>query len=807
MRALWQDLRYGLRMLGKNPGVTLLAVCALALGIGANAAIFSVADPLLLRPEPFPNLSRLVLVFNQIASLTDENSMYPADYETVRSQSTSFDQFAAYSRRDANLTGSGDPERVLAAKVTTNFFDALGVKPLLGRGFTPEEGTPGHDQEVILSFGLWQSRFAGDPRIIGKETRINGRSYTIIGVMGEEIQYPTAAELWEPFAFTAADKVDHANNYLFPVGLLKPGISVRHVTAELAAIGQQLAQQFPRSNAKLGIRVVSFRTYATDELTHNFMLLLLSAVGFVLLIACANVANLQLARVAGRGREIAVRVALGASRWRVVRQLLMESVILALAGAAAGLFLAAWAVALIVAKIPAELAQSVAGWNRIALDWRAVAFTVGIAVLAGIIAGIAPALGYSRPDLSNSLKEGGRSGSGRASHRLRSVLVVAEVAASLVLLVGAGLLVKGFRALLSSNEKFSPESLLALNIALRMDRYPDQPKLAAFYQQALAQLATIPGVESAALATAVPDADNLSYHPFTGEGIPWTEDPGHIALAESVSPNYLRTLRLPLLRGREFTDADGPNSQRVALISRSMAERYWPGADAVGRRIKQGQPDSKQPWLTIVGVVSDAKYNPYIETVDGVVYVPYAQDANLNAAFLLRTTRDPLNFVLGVRAKIRAVDPDQPIYDAKTLAQMSYEQLIAISFIAAVMGVLGLIALVLASSGVYGVMAHSVTERTHEIGIRIALGAEPRQVLGWIAWRGIRLAVVGLAIGLALAFVLARLLASLIFGVSATDPLIFGGIGILLGLVAFAACCIPARRAMRVDPMIALRCE
>jgi putative ABC transport system permease protein len=473
----------------------------------------------------------------------------------------------------------------------------------------------------------------------------------------------------------------------------------------------------------------------------------------------------------------------------------------------AGLFLAGWAVALIVLNMPAELAQSVAGWNRIALDWRAVAFTVGIAVVAGITAGIAPALGHSRPNLSNSLKEGGRGGSGRRSHRLRSVLVVAEVAASLVLLVGAGLLVKGFRALLSSNEKFSPESLLALNIALRMDKYPDQPKLTAFYQQALAQLATIPGVESAALATAVPDADNLSYHPFVGEGIPWTEDPGHIALAESISPNYLRTLRLPLLRGREFTDADGLNSQRVAIISRSMAGRYWPGEDAVGRRIKQGQPDSKQPWLTIVGVVSDAKYNPYFQAVDGVIYVPYAQNADMNAAFLLRTTGDPLNFVLGVRAKIRAVDPDQPIYDAKTLAQMSYEQLIAIYFIAAVMGVLGLIALVLASSGVYGVMAHSVTERTHEIGIRIALGAEPRQVLRWIAWRGIRPAVVGLAIGLALAFVLARLLASLIFGVSATDPVIFGGIGILLGLVAFAACCIPARRAMRVDPMVALRSE
>jgi putative ABC transport system permease protein len=325
MRTFWQDLRYGLRMLAKNPGVTLLAACALALGIGANAAIFSVADPLLLRPEPFPHLGRLVLVFNQVAPFTDENSMYPADYEAIRSQSTSFEQFAAYFRRDENLTGAGDPERVLAAKVTTNFFDALGVKPLLGRGFTPEEATPGHDQEAILSFGLWQSRFAGDPRIIGKETRINGRRYTIIGVLGKEIQYPTAAELWEPFSFTAADKVDRANNYFFPVGLLKPGISVSRAAAELAAIGQQLAGQFPRSNARLGIRVVSFRTYATDELTHNFMLLLLSAVAFVLLIACANVANLQLARVAGRGREIAVRVALGASRWRVVRQLLTDS--------------------------------------------------------------------------------------------------------------------------------------------------------------------------------------------------------------------------------------------------------------------------------------------------------------------------------------------------------------------------------------------------------------------------------------------------------------------------------------------------
>ena len=804
---LLQDAKYGLRMLMKNPGVTLLAVCALALGIGANAAIFSVADPLLLRPEPFPNLGRLALVFNKVAPLTDENSLYPADYDAIRTRSKSFEKFAASVPEDVNLTGQGDPEREQAARVTTDFFDALGVRPILGPGFTAEDGEPGRDQETILSYALWQSKFAGDPNIIGKETHINGRSYTITGVMGKDFRYPTATDLWTPIAFTGADKTDRENNYLFPVGLLKPGVSVSEAAAELAGIGQQLAQEFPKSNKRLGIRVVPFRTYATDELTHNFMLLLLAAVGFVLLITCANVANLQLARMAGRAREISVRSALGASRWRVVRQLLTESVILALAGAAAGLVLANWAVGLIVAYMPAELSQYVAGSNRIALDWRAIAYTVGIAVLAGIVAGLAPALSHSHADISISLKEGGRGGPGRASHRLRGVLVVAEVAVSLVLLVGAGLLVKGFRALLGENEKFAPQSLLTMKIALPAAKYSEQAKQAAFFQQALGQMETIPGVESASLATVVPDGDDFSYHPFMGEGKTWTEDSGHIALAESISANYFRTLHLPLLRGREFTDSDGPDAMRVAMVSRSMADRYWPGEDAIGKRIKQGKPDSKEPWLTIVGLVSDTKYNPYFQSVDGVVYVPFAQNANINAAFLLRTKGDPLSFIPAVRAKIRGVDANQPIYDPKTLARLTYEELIGISFIAAMMAVLGLIALVLASSGVYGVMAHSVTERTHEIGIRLALGAEPGQVLRWIAGRGIRLAAIGLGIGLALAFALARLLANLMMGVSATDPLVFAGVPGLLAFVAIAACYLPARRAMRVDPIVALRYE
>lgn len=806
MSAMTQDIKYGVRMLLKNPGVTLLAVCALALGIGANAAIFSVADPLLLRPEPFPNLGRLALMYNKVGALTDENSMLPADYEAMRTQSRSFEQLAAHTSMDANLTGQGDPERVQAQRVTANFFDVLGVQPLLGRGFTAQEGIPGNDTEMLLSYGLWQSKFAADTNIVGKQGHVNGRSYTIVGVMGKEFEYPPATNLWLPLALTDADKADHNNNYLFPIGLLKSGVSVSTAAAELDGIGRTLQKEFPRSNAKMTIRTVPFRTYATDEQTHQFTLLLLVAVGFVLLIACANVANLQLARVAGREREIAVRRAMGASRWRVVRQLLTESVILALSGAVAGLLMAGWAVSLAVSYIPPEISQYVSGWNRISLDWRAVIYTVVIAVLAGILAGLAPALGHSRPDISNALKEGGRGGPGRASHRLRSILVVAEVAVSLVLLVGAGLLVKGFRALIDVQQKFSPQSLLTMNIALPMNKYGEQQKRAQFFQQALAQMDAIPGVESASYATAVPNSDEQSYHPYSGENRPFSEDAGHIGLRETVSASYFRTLHLPLLHGREFTDADGPDSQRVAIISRSMAERYWPGQDAIGKRLKEGQPDAKSPWLTVVGVVADVKYNASFP-IDAAVYIPYEQDADMNGAFLLRTAGDPLKFVPAVRRKIANVDPNQPIYEPKTLAKLTEEQLIGFSFIATLMAVLGLIALMLASSGVYGVMAHSVTERTHEVGIRLALGAEPQQVLQWIAGRGIRLTVIGLAIGLALAFVMARLLSGLLYGVSPTDPLIFAGVPLALAMIALAACYLPARQVMKVDPMVALRYE
>ncbi|MFZ0212863.1 MAG: ABC transporter permease, partial [Candidatus Acidiferrales bacterium] len=493
MRTLMQDIRYGMRMLLKNPGVTLLAVCALALGIGANAAIFSVADPLLLRPEPFPNLSRIALMYNKVGALTDENSMYPADYEAIRTQSRSFEQIAAHAGGNANLTGQGDPERVDSERVTPNFFDVLGVQPMLGRSFTAQEGVPGNDAEAILSYGLWQSKFAGDPQIVGKETQINGKSYTIVGVMGKDFNYPVGAELWQPLAFTAEDKTDHKNNYVFPVGLLKNGVSVSQAAAEMDALGKQLAKEFPQADAKMTIRAVPFRTYATDELTHDFMLLLLAAVGFVLLISCANVANLQLARVAGRERELAVRAALGASRWRIARQLLAESVLLAFLGGTLGVLLAIWATDALLHSIP----QKLLNLSAVPIDLRVLAFAAGASFLSGILFGLLPSYAAAHSEIAVSLQEGGRGSSlNRRNRAIHGALVVTEIALALVLLAGSGLLIESFARLTHVNPGFDAGHLLTFKLSLPEKKYKDDAAQIAFYRELLDRIDHLPGVRS-----------------------------------------------------------------------------------------------------------------------------------------------------------------------------------------------------------------------------------------------------------------------------------------------------------------------
>ena len=810
MGSFWQDIRYGLRMLRRNPGVTALGIAALALGVGANTAMFSVADAFLLKPLPFPNLSRLVMVEQTLPEMSVfENSASPANFVEWRSQSHSFEKVAAYEWDDVNLTGDGMPQRAQAFLVTANFFDTLGVKPMMGRAFLPEEEEPGRDQEVVLSHGLWVRRYGADPNILGKTVKIDAKSSTVIGVMGHDFVFPLSAELWIPMAMDAAEKSKRKSHSVWVLGLRKPGVSLEQSAAEITTIHERTKQQYPDDEKRWGVRLVPLREAAAGDLTVQYTKLLMVAVGLVLLIACANVANLQLARAAGRQREIAVRGALGASRWRLIRQLLIESTLLSLVGAGLGLIFAEWSIDLILSNMPPDVARYILGWQNIRLDIRAFLYTLGIAVAAGVVSGLVPALQSTHPDLNEALKDGGRGGSGgRSRQRLRSIFVVAEVSISLVLLIGSGLLVKGFRSLINVNGNFEPESLLSMRLTLPDAKYRgQQPKIVSFYEQALEQIRTIPGVEMAATTTQLPYGDGGAMNFFSIENQPPQSGETRLARLQSISPNYFRVLHIPLREGREFSDADSSASAPVAVISLSMARRYFPNGSAVGQHIRTGGADSKVPWATIVGVVDEVRYDWISQGPQPTLYLPYRQSPFQYAYLGVRTSGNPESLISAVRSKIAVVDPDQPVYEVKSMDRMIHESVMGIAYVAVMMSVLGVIALLLASVGVYGVMAYAVTERTHEIGVRMALGAQRLDVLRMMASRGVLLTGIGLAIGLPVSFWLARLLARLLFGVSSADPAIFIGITALLSLIALAACVIPARRAMQVDPMVALRYE
>jgi putative ABC transport system permease protein len=810
MGSLWQDVKFGLRVLWKAPGYTALAAAALALGIGVNTAIFSVADAFLFQAVSFPHLDRLALLFQTLPQQgIDRNAVAPGDFEDWKNQNRSFSQLAAYQWDFVNLSGnSALPEQASGYRVTPNFFDVLGVKPAMGRAFTAGEAVPGHDQEVVLSNRMWRERYAADPAILGKTIRIDSKSTVVVGVMPANFVYPIPSDLWMPLAMTGKEKENRSDHSLHPVGLLRPGVTIAQANAELATIQQRLARQYPESDKGWGARVVDMGTHVSSDLTRQYTLLLLVAVGFVLLIACANVANLQFARATRRQREIALRTALGASRWRLVRQLLTESVLVSLVGAAVGLELAWWSIRLILAYMPPTVARYVAGWDKIGLDSRAFLFALAIAVAAGLLAGLLPAVESSHPDLNETLKEGGRSGTaGRARRRLRSVFVVAEIALSLTLLIGAGLLVKGFRAMLGLDRDFAPKSLLTMRIDLPDSRYGDASQRADFYDQALRQLAAIPGARLAALGTNLPDGNSSWTAAFTIQDRPTPPGEHPLAYWQVVSPNFFRALRVPLLKGRLFTDADGPRSARVAIVSRSLAERYFPGQDPIGRQIKFGEQSYAAPWATIIGIVADVRYNAFERQVVPALYEPYSQAALSGTHLLIRTSGDPKSLIATARARIAAIDPDLPVYGAETLERAISEATIGLGYVAVMMAVLGAIALVLACIGIYGVMSYSVSERIHEIGIRLALGARHGEVMWLILRHGLVLAGIALAIGLPLSLGLSRLLTGLVFGVSASDPATFAGISALLLLVALAACYFPARRAMSVDPVVALRYE
>jgi predicted permease len=806
---LTQDIRYGLRMLGKNPGFTAIAILTLALGIGANAAVFSVANAFLRKPIWFPSIESLVVLTNIVPDAEDDrSSVAPADYLDWKSQNRSFDSVGAFEWQDVNLTGSGDPLKVTAACVTANFFDILQIQPEVGRAFLPAEEQPGKDQEIILGHALWANRFGSDPNIVGKTVRIDGLSHTVVGVMANDFDFPVSARIWLPLALSDREKTIRDEHYIHPVARLRSGVSVEQAEADLRTIQGRLEEDFPTSEKGWRAHVLPMRVYAADAYSRQYSVLLLCAVGFVLLIACANVANVQLARIAARHREFAVREAIGASRWRIVRQLLTESALLSFAGGVFGLLLAKWAIALILSHMPPDVARYIAAWKHIQLDLDAFLYTLAIAFAAVIVSGIAPALQGSKTDLVEQLKEGGRgTTAGRSRKFLRNAFVVCEIAASLILLLGAGLTVKGLHSLFKAHHGLTPESLLTMGLQLPPSKYNAPQKQSAFYERLIRQLRDVPGVKSVAIATQLPYSTDSATRNLHIEGI--SKQPGEIRMinSESINPEYFRTLNIPLLEGRNFTEQDGANSPRVAIISQKLAQRFWPAASPIGKRIRQTGEGVSEEWTTIVGVAADVHYDWNEREDYPTVYFPYPQVPRSYTFIALRAERDPMALVGAARGAVEAVDPDQPVFGIKTFDRLISESVVGFSYVAAMMGILGLIALVLGSVGVYGVMAHSVVERTHEIGMRLALGAQPSEILRLILSRGAILTGLGLLIGLPISLFVARLLASLFFGVSSTDLSIFTAVPLFLSLISILACYIPARRAMNVDPMVALRYE
>ena len=817
---LWQDIRYGERMLRKSPGFAAVAVITLGLGIGATTAVFSVCDSLLWKPIALPRLETLAMVLQrEPGDANDWSSLSAADLDDVRRQSTTLDGLATWQGGLANIVGTGgQAERVVLRQgveplrdqklVSSNFFTTLGVQPVIGRGFQEGEDQPGREREVVLSNRLWRRSYAADPGVVGKTIRLDDENYLVTGVMPASFDFPTATELWTPHALTAAARANRRNNSLVALARLRPGRSMEQAGAELDAISRRLEAAYPDTNKARRMMVWPARKFMVDSYTQQYLVMLLSSVIFVLLIACVNVANLQFARATGRLREVAVRTALGASRWRVIAQLVTESVLLSTAGAVLGLAVGWWGIGLMKGGMPPEVERYVLGWKDIQLDGRTLLFMALASVGSGILSGLAPAWQCSRPNLTDALKEGGRGGStGGARHRVRGFLVASEVALAVVLLVGAGLMVRGFRTLGDQGERRQPDTLLTMRMTLTDKKYHEPFQRVAYYRDVLSGLQRLPGVRTVAAVTALPYAGHSNGRDFTIEGQP--ADPARVphGMYQVATPGYFELAHVPLVSGRYLSETDGAGAPKVALVSQSMAARWWKSASPIGQHIRLGGADSQSPWLTVVGVVGDMIHNPYDREPRRAIYVPFAQAPQLWMDVGVRTTGDPLAIAPAVRAAIAAVDQEQPISDLETMAKAIHNRAIGLNYMAALMGIFGVMALVLSAVGVYGVMAYTVTEQTHDIGIRLALGAARSNVLTMVFRRGMVTIGAGLAVGLPMAFGFARLMASLVFGVTANDPVTFVSIPLALILAAALAIWVPARRAMRIDPIVALRYE
>jgi putative ABC transport system permease protein len=796
---LAQDLRFALRSLRKSPSFTLLAVAALAIGIGANATIFGVVDTVLLRPLPYPDGDRLVMLWATDSRLSEGTMpVTPADYADWRAQAHSFAGFAAGADAAYNITGGGDPEMIIGYSWAPEIFPLLGLRPEVGRTFTADDG----EHVVVMGDGLWRRRFGADPSIVGKTITLDQASYTVVGVMPATHQYPSDFDVWTPLVVSPQAAHSRERTFLRIVGRLAPGVTIEQARAELAGIGQRLAAAYPDTNHHRGATVVSVRDMGVADIRPT-LLVLLGAVGLVLLLVCNNLASLVLARSEARAREIAVRAALGATRRRILRQLLTESLVLSVVSGVLGLLLALWGVGLLVHVFPQKIGNlAIPRIDHIPIDARLIAFTFLASAVTGILFGIAPALAASRPDLERALREGSPQASGRGT-RVRRLLVAGEIALALVLAAGAGLLARSFQRVAAQDLGFAPHGVLTARAILPDTRYATPAQQRQFVADVLVRLRALPGVQAVGAVSTIPLSRWWSDTGYTIEGRTGDEIKSAFNV---VDPGYFAAMRIPLLRGRGFADADREGAPEVCIVDQLLATRYFPGEDAVGRRLNFGTT-TEPKWRQIVGVVGDIKQFGPTETPRTTVYVPFSQRAWPLLGFVIRTGGDPLQLAGAVRSAVWSIDGDQPISYVMTVDDLLADTLAPLRVTLAALAAFAALALALAALGVYGVMAFAVAQRRREIGIRVALGAQRRDVARMVLGQALGVALAGVGVGLALALALGRLLASLLFQVGASDPLTFCGVAALMTVVAMVGAWLPARAATRVDPMTALRSD